>query len=70
MYAEHVAATGIALYDAVYARDLEGIVAKLASTAYAPEASNWVKIKNRAYSRAEGRADFFDGRAYRAASAR
>jgi hypothetical protein len=27
----------------------------------------WVKINNRAYSQAEGRADFFDGKMYRAA---
>jgi ATP-dependent DNA ligase len=41
-------------------QDLEGIVAKLANGPYTPEATTWVKIKNRAYSQAEGRADFFD----------
>jgi ATP-dependent DNA ligase len=40
-------------------RDLEGIVAKLAAGRYEPAATTWVKIKNRAYSQAEGRADFF-----------
>jgi len=29
---------------------------------YIPEAKTWVKIKNPAYSQAEGRADFFDVR--------
>lgn len=51
------------LYDAVCARDMEGFVAKLARAAYTPEVTTWVKIKNPAYSQAEGRADFFDGRA-------
>jgi hypothetical protein len=39
---------------------MEGVVAKLASGRYDPEATTWVKVKNRAYSQAEGRADFFD----------
>jgi ATP-dependent DNA ligase len=43
-------------------RDMEGIVAKLASAEYTPEAMTWVKIKNRKYSQAVGRADFFDRR--------
>jgi hypothetical protein len=37
----------------------EGIVAKLAAGRYEPAATTWVKIKNQAYSQAEGRADFF-----------
>jgi hypothetical protein len=42
--------------------DLEddGIVAKAASARYTPEATTWVKIKNRHYSQAVGRHDFFD----------
>ena len=56
------------LFEAVCANDLEGIVAKLAHALYTPEATTWVKIKNRAYSQAEGRADFFDGKVYRAAA--
>ena len=50
------------LFQAACASDLEGVVAKLASGRYEPEATTWVKIKNRAYSQAEGRADFFGGR--------
>jgi hypothetical protein len=38
---------------------MEGIVAKLAAGRYEPKATTWVKIKNRAYSQAEGKADFF-----------
>jgi hypothetical protein len=34
-------------------------VAKLAAGRYEPAATTWVKIKNRAYSQAEGRPDFF-----------
>jgi len=43
-------------------RDMEGIVAKQASARYTPEATTWVKIKNREYSQAVGREDFFDCR--------
>jgi hypothetical protein len=35
---------------------------KLASGRYEPEATTWVKIKNRSYSQADGRDDFFDER--------
>jgi hypothetical protein len=42
-------------------------VATLANGLYAPEVTSWVKIKNRAYSQAEGRADFFERRASHAA---
>jgi hypothetical protein len=43
---------------------MEGIVAKQAAGLYTPEATTWVKIKikNRAYSKAIGRLDFFDRR--------
>jgi ATP-dependent DNA ligase len=50
--------TGLRLFDAVCARDMEGVVAKLASGPYAPGETTWVKIKNRVYSQAQGRADF------------
>jgi hypothetical protein len=58
-----VAGTGTALFQAVCERDMEGIVAKLAGGAYTPEGTTWVKIKNPGYSQAEGRAEFFEGRA-------
>lgn len=42
---DHVAGSGVALYEAACARDLEGVVAKLARGSYTPEATTWVKIK-------------------------
>jgi hypothetical protein len=36
---------------------------------YEPEATTWVKIKNRSYSQAQGRDDFFDERARKLAVA-
>jgi ATP-dependent DNA ligase len=58
---EHVA-NGTDLFRVIGERDMEGIVAKQASARYTPEATSWVKIKNRQYSQAIGRHDFFDRR--------
>jgi ATP-dependent DNA ligase len=55
-------ASGTALFRAICELDMEGIVAKQAAGLYTPEATTWVKIKNRAYSQAVGRSDFFDRR--------
>jgi hypothetical protein len=41
---------------------VEHVVAKAASACYTPDATTWVKIKNRHYSQAVGRHDFFDRR--------
>jgi bifunctional non-homologous end joining protein LigD len=60
-YVEHVA-SGTKLFNAICELDMEGIVAKQAAGLYTPEATTWVKIKNRAYSQAVGRSDFFDRR--------
>ena len=46
LYVEHVA-TGADLFRVICDRDMEGIVAKQASARYTPEATTWVKIKNR-----------------------
>jgi len=54
LYAEHVSATGCALFAEVRARDLEGIVAKHARAPYG-EPTTWVKIKNVAYTGARDR---------------
>src|SRR6266542_736450 len=62
LYVDHLAESGIALFEAACRDDLEGIVAKPAGAAYGEEGS-WVKIKNRHYSQAEGRHDFFNARA-------
>jgi bifunctional non-homologous end joining protein LigD len=61
LYVEHVA-SGTDLFRLIRERDMEGVVAKQASASYTPEATTWVKIKNRAYSQAIGREDFFDRR--------
>jgi ATP-dependent DNA ligase len=58
---EHVA-NGTDLFRVICERDMEGVVAKQASARYTPEATTWVKIKNRAYSQAAGREDFFNRR--------
>src|SRR5581483_8674879 len=50
MFVEHFPQRGIELFDAICEQDLEGIVAKLSTAPYTPEATTWVKIKNRAYS--------------------
>jgi len=67
LFVDHVMERGTELYEAACARDLEGIVAKLANGSYTPEATTWVKIKNPEYSQAEGRAEFFEGRSFRMA---
>ena len=59
LYVDHFEAHGMDLFKAACDNDLEGIVAKLAAGRYEPAATTWVKIKNRAYSQADGRADFF-----------
>jgi ATP-dependent DNA ligase len=58
----HSVANGTDLFRVICERDMEGIVAKQASARYTPEATTWVKIKNREYSQAVGREDFFDRR--------
>ena len=65
-----MAGTGTALFQAVCERDMEGIVAKLANARYTPDATTWVKIKNRQYSQAVGRHDFFDPRRVRTGNSR
>ena len=60
-YVEHVA-SGTELFRAICELDMEGIVAKQAAGLYTLEATTWVKVKNRAYSQAVARSDFFDRR--------
>ena len=49
------------LFDSTVSMDLEGIVAKRRSDPYA-EATQWLKIKHRAYSQMEGRWELFQRR--------
>lgn len=60
IYVDHVREKGTGLFKAVCEQDLEGIVAKLAAGLYTPEATTWVKVRNKAYSQAQGRGDFFE----------
>jgi ATP-dependent DNA ligase len=53
LYVEHVA-NGTDLFRVICDRDMEGIVAKQANARYTPEATSWVKIKNRQYRQAVG----------------
>ncbi len=64
LYVDHVLGQGEALYAQACARDLEGIVAKWAAAPYRllDGESSWVKIKNRAYTQAIGRAERFERR--------
>jgi ATP-dependent DNA ligase len=54
-----VVGEGRALYRAVLAADLEGIVAKHLADTYHPKLARWHKILNRAYSQRSGRAEWF-----------
>lgn len=69
LYVDHVDATGVKFFQAVCGMDLEGIVAKLKSAPYGTEPPSWVKIKNPAYSQAEGRREKFDKMRARTATA-
>ena len=62
MYADHVEALGIRLFERVCALDLEGIVAKQKFAPYtsAREINTWYKIKNRQYSQVVGREKLFE----------
>ena len=59
LYVDHVA-SGMDLFRVICDRDMEGVVAKQASARYTPDATTWVKVKNRHYSQAAGRQDFFN----------
>jgi bifunctional non-homologous end joining protein LigD len=55
MYAQHVEKDGKDLFKEICARDLEGVVAKRKLSVHKDDGTGWLKIKNRAYSQAEGR---------------
>jgi ATP-dependent DNA ligase len=61
LYVDHTKGAGQRLYELACELDLEGIVAKQASSPYKEDARNpyWVKIENPAYSQKEGRGDLF-----------
>jgi bifunctional non-homologous end joining protein LigD len=55
-----VVGRGCELFDMMVAHDLEGIVGKRLADRYDPHV-RWLKVKNRAYTQAEGRGDLFNG---------
>ena len=62
LYVDHIECCGVDLFEAACSQDLEGIVAKLASGRYEPEATTWVRSRTAATAkRMVG--DFFDERA-------
>jgi len=64
LYVDHLKERGCDLFRAACDRDLEGIVAKWATGPYRRDgiSTSWIKIKNRDYSQAKGRHEFFDRR--------
>ena len=55
LYAQHVDGTGKQFFREICVRDLEGVVGKHKNGLYGDDRLDWVKIKNRSYSQAEGR---------------
>jgi bifunctional non-homologous end joining protein LigD len=55
LYAQHVENGGKELFSEICRCDLEGIVAKRKMGMYREDRPDWLKIKNRTYSQAEGR---------------
>ncbi len=67
LYVDHIEASGVALFERVREMDLEGIIAKRKKGLYR-KGTTWYKIKNAAYSQAEGRGELFDRRRSRPGS--
>ena len=62
VYAQHIETQGIAFFEEICARDLEGIVCKRKRSIYKSNGTGWLKVKNPKYSQAEGRHDLFQAR--------
>lgn len=58
---------GTRLFQLACEEDLEGIVARRKDGLYTPEETSWVKVKNPAYSQAEGRHKLFQKRLHASA---
>jgi len=59
IYASHIEQNGIALYQEVCERDLEGIVCKRKDSVYSAK-GRWLKVKNPDYTQAVGRREMFE----------
>ena len=55
LYAQHVEGAGKEFFNEICRCDLEGIVAKRKMGVYREDRSDWIKVKNKTYSQAEGR---------------
>ena len=55
LYAQHVEGAGKEFFNEICRNDLEGVVAKRKMGTYREDRPDWLKIKNRTYSQAEGR---------------
>jgi ATP-dependent DNA ligase len=66
LYAQHIGQHGKRFFEQICARDLEGIVAKRKLSIYKDDGDGWLKIKNPAYSQAEGRHELLTRRAWKA----
>ena len=56
LYAQHIEQFGKRFFEEICSRDLEGIVGKRKLSIYKNDSTGgWIKVKNRAYSQAEGR---------------
>lgn len=62
VYAQHIDGTGKQFFREICARDLEGVVGKRKNGWYRDDRPDWIKIKNRAYSQADGRHELFTQR--------
>jgi bifunctional non-homologous end joining protein LigD len=62
LYAQHVDGCGKEFFEEICRRDLEGVVAKRKASIYKEDGNDWLKIKNRSYSQAEGRHELLTGR--------
>src|SRR5215510_4422187 len=63
LYVDHIEQKGCELFRRICELDLEGIVAKRASSKYRvteQPSGDWIKIKNPNYSQKEGREELFD----------
>jgi bifunctional non-homologous end joining protein LigD len=63
LYVDHIEKHGQRFFEKVCGLDLEGVVAKRKDSLYratGKPSPYWIKIKNRNYTQAEGREEFFD----------
>jgi ATP-dependent DNA ligase len=61
LYLDHIEGAGVKLFERICSNDMEGIVAKRRDSIYRESRRlPWVKIKNREYTQAVGRHEFFE----------